>query len=87
MTVLQFSSGIAAATCAVLLFMTGWRSKDNITRFAHFVYAAVMTVAAASYFLIAHAIDVPIRAIAQAITPIGWGALAILLARMLQRGR
>jgi bacteriorhodopsin len=87
MTIYLLSSGITATACVVLLVLAGRRSKDYITRYAYYAYALILLIAALSYFTTFLQIETNLQSVARQLTPIGWGALAVFVARGLARER
>jgi energy-converting hydrogenase Eha subunit C len=81
MTLSQSSACFTAAISSVLFFMAARREPDKIIKIAQYVWALVMLTAASAYPLMAFTDSTWVRSVAQMMTPIGWGSLAIIAAR------
>lgn len=86
MTLYQFSAAFTALGSAVFFIMAARQTRDRWIRGAQILWAVVMLVAAVGYlFILFTDFDADVIAISRMLTPVGWGALAIMAARMVVR--
>lgn len=86
MTLYQLSAAFTALASAVFFMMAARASNDRWIRATQVIWAMVMLVAATGYlFIVFTELDAEVIAISRMLTPVGWGALAIMAARMAVR--
>ena len=86
MSLYQLSAAFTALASATFFLMAARVSRDRWIRSMQIVWAVVMLVAATGYlFLLFTELDAEVLAVSRMLTPVGWGALAIMAARMVVR--
>lgn len=86
MSLYQLSAAFTALASMVFFVMAARVTQDKWIRSMQVLWAIVMLVAATGYlFIVFTELDAEVIAISRMLTPVGWGALAIMAARMAVR--
>ena len=86
MELYQFSTALVALTCAAMFILAARATRDRVARILQLLWAVVMLIAATNYLIILFTdLDASALSISRVLTPLGWGALAILAARRIAR--
>ena len=86
MTVYQLSAAFTAAVCSIMFFVSARAVRDKLLKLTLVVYAVIMAIATLSYlFIFLTDLDAEITSFVRLLTPIGWGTLAIIAARLYTR--
>lgn len=86
MSLYQLSAAFTALASMVFFVMAARVTQDKWIRSMQVLWAIVMLVAATGYlFIVFTELDAEVIAISRMLTPVGWGALAIIAARMVVR--
>lgn len=86
MSLYQLSAAFTALASMVFFVMAARVTHDKWIRSMQVLWAIVMLVSATGYlFIVFTELDAEVIAISRMLTPVGWGALAIMAARMVVR--
>lgn len=86
MSLYQLSAAFTALASMVFFVMAARVTQDKWIRSMQVLWAIVMLVSATGYlFIVFTELDAEVIAISRMLTPVGWGALAIMAARMVVR--